>query len=43
MECSAESEIGISEAHDGIIELDSKAKIGDDVRSVLDQIGRAHV
>ena len=35
MLCS-ESEIGISEAHDGIIELDSKAKIGDDVRSVLD-------
>ncbi len=35
MLCS-ESEIGVSEAHDGIIELDSKAKIGDDVRSVLD-------
>ncbi len=35
MLCS-ESEIGISEAHDGIIELDSKAKIGNDVRSVLD-------
>ena len=35
MLCS-ESEIGISEAHDGIIELDAKAKIGDDVRSVLD-------
>ena len=34
MLCS-ESEIGVSEAHDGIIELDSKAKIGDDVRSVL--------
>ena len=35
MLCS-ESEIGISDSHEGIIELDSKAKIGDDVREVLD-------
>ena len=35
MLCS-ESEMGISDSHEGIIELDSKAKIGDNVRSVLD-------
>ena len=35
MLCS-ESEMGISDSHEGIIELNSKAKIGDDVRSVLD-------
>ena len=34
MLCS-ESEIGISDSHEGIIELDSKAKIGDNVRNVL--------
>ena len=35
MLCS-ESEMGISDSHEGIIELDSKAKIGDNVREVLD-------
>ena len=35
MLCS-ESEMGISDSHEGIIELDPKAKIGDNVRSVLD-------
>ena len=35
MLCS-ESEMGISDSHEGIIELDSKSKIGDYVRSVLD-------
>ena len=35
MLCS-ESEMGISDSHEGIIELDSKSKIGDNVRSVLD-------
>ena len=34
MLCS-ESEIGISDSHEGIIELDSKANIGDNVRNVL--------
>ena len=35
MLCS-ESEMGISDSHEGIIELDANSKIGDDVRSVLD-------
>ena len=35
MLCS-ESEMGISDSHEGIIELDSKAKIGNNVRDVLD-------
>ncbi|MDC0075715.1 phenylalanine--tRNA ligase subunit beta [Candidatus Thioglobus sp.] len=35
MLCS-ESEMGISDSHEGIIELDTKSKIGDNVRSVLD-------
>ena len=35
MLCS-ESEMGISDSHEGIIELDPKAKVGDNVRSVLD-------
>ena len=35
MLCS-ESEMGISDSHEGIIELDSKAKIGNNVREVLD-------
>jgi len=35
MLCS-ESEMGISESHEGIIELDSGSKIGENVRSVLD-------
>ena len=35
MLCS-ESEMGISDSHEGIIELDSKSKIGDNVRSILD-------
>ena len=35
MLCS-ESEMGVSDSHEGIIELDANSKIGDDVRSVLD-------
>ena len=35
MLCS-ESEIGISDSHEGIIELDLAAALGDDIRSVLD-------
>ena len=35
MLCS-ESEMGMSDSHDGIIELDSESQIGEDVRSVLD-------
>jgi phenylalanyl-tRNA synthetase beta chain len=35
MLCS-ESEIGISDSHEGIIELDSSAMLGEDIRSVLD-------
>ena len=35
MLCS-ESEMGMSDSHDGIIELDSESQIGENVRSVLD-------
>ena len=35
MLCS-ESEMGISDSHEGIIELDLAAALGDDIRSVLD-------
>ena len=35
MLCS-ESEMGISDSHEGIIELDSKAEIGNNVREILD-------
>ena len=35
MICS-ESEMGISDSHEGIIELEANAKIGDNVRTVLD-------